>query len=270
MLPNIPEMFEAHNGVPMCGGVLNSINTRLDAATVAYILDHGGAKLILVDYEFAATAEEAIQILKSEGKFVPTVIDVTGEDGATTITGTTYPLVGECTYEQLLLEGSSSYEAVVPADEFDAIALNYTSGTTGKPKGVVLHHRGAWMTAVSNCMVWAMPHQPVYLWTLPMFHCNGWCFPWTVAALGGTHVCLRDVNAESVFEAFSRYGVTHFCGAPIILSMLINASSELRAMYPFEQDVQMMTAASPPPAKVLQEAADMVRCVASIRLYRVG
>jgi fatty-acyl-CoA synthase len=258
MLPNIPEMFEAHNGVPMCGGILNSINTRLDAATVAYILDHGGAKGLLVDYEFAVVAAEAIQILKKEGKpFTGFLIDVTGEVGATTVNGTAYSTIGDATYESMLLEGDESYVTEFPKDEFDAIALNYTSGTTGNPKGVVLHHRGAHLTAASNCMVWQMPHQPVYLWTLPMFHCNGWCFPWTIPALGGTHVCLRDVNAEAIFEAFSKYGVTHFCGAPIILGMLLEASEELKAAHPFEQKVEMMTAASPPPAKVLQKAADM-------------
>ena len=238
LAPNTPEMFECHFAVPMAGGVLNANNTRLDAATIAYILDHGQAKVFLVDAEFADLARAALQ----QADAAPLVVDipVAGVDAAS---------VGDVTYDDLLAEGDPGFAYGPPADEWDAISLNYTSGTTGNPKGVVYSHRGAYMNAVNNTVTWAMPHFPVYLWTLPMFHCNGWCFPWTVTLLAGTNVCLRRVEAATIYEALAKHGVTHLCGAPIVMSMLTGAADEVKRAFP--QKVQMMTAAAPPPASVI-------------------
>ncbi|HEX8374093.1 MAG TPA: acyl-CoA synthetase, partial [Geminicoccaceae bacterium] len=240
MLPNTPPMLEAHYGVAMCGAVLNALNTRLDPAALAFILGHGEAKALITDTEFAPVMREALAIAGRD-LFVIDVDDSEGPGGER---------LGELEYEDFLAEGDPAFAPMYPADEWQAIALNYTSGTTGNPKGVVYHHRGAHLNAVGNALVWSMPQHPVYLWTLPMFHCNGWCFPWTVALQAGTQVCLRKVAAETIFAAIAERGVTHLCGAPIVMGMLVNASAEARR--PFGQKVRMMTAAAPPPAAVLE------------------
>ena len=246
MLPNIPEMFECHFGIPMTGGVINALNTRLDAATIAFILNHGEAKILITDREYAPTVEAA---LKEIGRDIA-VIDVDdpeyGGDGA---------LLGETTYEDFIAGGDPAYDGHEPDDEWDAIALNYTSGTTGNPKGVVYSHRGAYIGAIGNPMTWSMPQHPVYLWTLPMFHCNGWTFPWALAAVAGTSVCLRNVNAAGIFAAIADEGVTHFCGAPVVLNMVVNAPEEERR--PLERTVEIMTAAAPPPPAVLERIEAM-------------
>jgi len=240
LAPNIPAFLEAHFGVPMCGAVLNPINVRLDAATVAFILAHSEAKVLLSDRAFSATASAALDCLDRK----PLVIDIDdpqAEGG---------DRLGACEYEDFLAEGDPAFPIAPPADEWQAISLNYTSGTTGNPKGAVYHHRGAYLNALGNAVTWAMPHFPVYLWTLPMFHCNGWCFPWTVTALGGTHVCLRQVTPEAIFAALAGEGVTHLCGAPIVMGMMLNHPPEQRPAWP--QKVSMLTAAAPPPASVIQ------------------
>jgi fatty-acyl-CoA synthase len=239
MAANIPEMFEAHFGVPMAGAVLNAINIRLDAPTVRFILEHGEAKVFLVDREFGPVAREALEGLESPPLVIG--IDDAGFDGG--------ELIGELDYEALLAEGDADADWSLPADEWQAIALNYTSGTTGNPKGVVYHHRGAYLNAVSNALTWSMGEHPVYLWTLPMFHCNGWCFPWTLAATAGTSVCLRQVRADAVFEAIAGHGVSHFCGAPIVLNTLLGADAALKAKVTHE--VKVMTAGAAPPAAVI-------------------
>ncbi|XKE44358.1 acyl-CoA synthetase [Halomonas organivorans] len=240
MLPNVPAMFEAHFGVPLMGGVLNTLNIRLDAAAIAYMLEHGEARVILVDPEFSAVIEEAVAGLAHP----PLIIDV---DDAEYAEGPRR--IGELEYEALLAEGDPDYAYRLPEDEWQAISLNYTSGTTGKPKGVVYHHRGAYLNAVSNVLEWAMPHHPVYLWTLPMFHCNGWCFPWTIAANAGVNVCLRKVEARKVMDLIADEGVTHFSGAPIILNGLVNLpATDKRA---FAHPVKVTTAGAAPPASVI-------------------
>jgi fatty-acyl-CoA synthase len=241
MLPNTPAMVEAHFGIPMAGCVLNAINTRLDAEAVAFMLEHGEARLFLVDREFSATARAAVARLSRAVE----VVDV--DDPVYTGPG---ERIGRIDYEALLAEGSPEFAWQSPADEWDAIALNYTSGTTGNPKGVVYHHRGAYLNAVSNILVWAMPHHPVYLWTLPMFHCNGWCFPWTVAAMAGTNVCLRRVEAAAIFDAIRDHRVTHYCGAPIVHSLLVNAPAELRQG--IAHRVNAMVAGAAPPAAMIE------------------
>ena len=245
MLPNTPPLFEAHHGVPMAGAVLNALNTRLDAANIAFILEHGEAKVLITDTEFAPIIKTALA--RIERKLL--VIDVDDPQGAGG------ERLGSLDYEAFLAEADPATPWSPPGDEWDAIALNYTSGTTGNPKGVVYHHRGAYMNAIGNIMVWSLGLHPVYLWTLPMFHCNGWCFPWTVTALAGTHVCLRKVEAKAVYDAFADHGVTHLCGAPIVMQMLLNAPAAERR--DFAQKVQMMTAAAPPPASVLQAMEEL-------------
>ncbi len=241
MLANTPEMVEAHFGVPMAGCVLNAINTRLDAAAVAFMLDHGEARLFIVDREFASVAKAALAQVSRPIEVVD--VDDPLYDGAG-------ERIGALEYEAWIATGDPQAHWSPPADEWDAIALNYTSGTTGNPKGVVYHHRGAYTNAVSNILVWALPHHPVYLWTLPMFHCNGWCFPWTIAAMAGTHVCLRRVEPKLIFDLMREHGVTHYCGAPIVHSLLISAAPELRQG--ITQRVKAMVAAAAPPAAMIE------------------
>ncbi len=238
---NTPEMYEAAFGVPMAGLVLNTLNVRLDAANIAFCLNHGEAKILLTDREFSSTVKDALALLDHP----IVVIDIMDSEysGSGEVVGTT-------DYESFLLEGNPDYAWTLPEDEWQAISLNYTSGTTGDPKGVVYHHRGAYLNAMSNIVGWNMAHHPIYLWTLPMFHCNGWCFPWSIAAVGGTNVCLRQVNAAHIYAAIGDHGVTHFCGAPIVLNFVINASPEERR--DFSHQVNVMTAAAPPPAQTLQ------------------
>ena len=242
MLPNIPAMFEAHFGVPLAGCVLNTLNIRLDAEAISYMLEHGEAKAILVDPEFAEVIQQAVAKLPHK----PLIIDVADVE----FLGDT-PSIGEVEYEALLQEGDADFAYQLPADEWDAISLNYTSGTTGKPKGVVYHHRGAYLNAVSNIMEWAMPHHPIYLWTLPMFHCNGWCFPWTIAANAGVNVCLRRVDPKKIMQLIAVEKVTHFSGAPIILNGLVNLPAEDK--HQFEHPVKVTTAGAAPPASVIAE-----------------
>jgi len=241
MAANTPQLLEAHFGVPMLGAVLNALNTRLDAKTIAFILDHGEAKALITDREFSPIVGPA---LKQLGKKL-LVIDIDDPLGAPG------EALGEIDYESFLGSGDPDFAWSYPEDEWDAIALNYTSGTTGNPKGVVLHHRGAYLNAIGNLMAWSMPRHPVYLWTLPMFHCNGWCFPWTIAALSGTNVCLRRVEAAAIFTAIAQEKVTHLCGAPIVVNLLLNAPDEQRRDFG-GRTIAMMTAGSAPPAAVLQ------------------
>ncbi|WP_104202579.1 acyl-CoA synthetase [Billgrantia saliphila] len=240
MLPNVPAMFEAHFGVPLAGCVLNTLNIRLDADAIAYMLEHGEARAILVDPEFAGVIEDAVSRLAIK----PLVIDV---DDA--LFEGEVRRIGELEYEELLAEGDPDYAYHLPEDEWQAISLNYTSGTTGKPKGVVYHHRGAYLNAVSNILEWAMPHHPVYLWTLPMFHCNGWCFPWTIAANAGTSVCLRRVDPRKIMNLIADEKVTHFSGAPIVLNGLVNLPAEDKCT--FDHPVKVTTAGAAPPASVI-------------------
>jgi fatty-acyl-CoA synthase len=246
MLPNVPAMLEAHHGVPAIGAVLNTINTRLDADTVAYILAHGGAKVFITDRVFAAVVGPALKQIKRK----LLVIDV--DDPLYQGPG---ERLGSVEYEAFLKRGSTELEWSLPANESDPIALNYTSGTTGRPKGVVYHHRGTFLESVGNVMAWAMPAQPVYLWTLPMFHCNGWCFPWSVTAMAGTHVCLRAVEPKRIFDLIVEHGVTHMCGAPTVLAMLIGAPEQDRRQ--FEKSVHIQTGGSPPPAKVIKAMEEL-------------
>jgi fatty-acyl-CoA synthase len=248
MLPNTPEMVEAHYAVPALNAVLNTLNTRLDAPLLAWQLDHCECQVLITDREFSSTVQQVLMILKAEHHREPIVIDV--ED--TEYTGPGHRL-GEHEYEALLLKHEPLPVLAGPADEWDAIAVSYTSGTTGDPKGVVTHHRGAYLNAVCNAATWTMPHFPKYLWTLPMFHCNGWCFPWTVAMLGGTHVCLRKVEAKAILDAMREHGVDHYCAAPIVHNLLISAPDELRAG--IAQKVRGMVAGAAPPAAMIEGMA---------------
>ncbi|MGH8154663.1 MAG: acyl-CoA synthetase [Rhodanobacteraceae bacterium] len=241
LLLNTPEMAEAFFGVPLCGAVLNTLNTRLDSRTVAYILEHGEAKALLVDRELSTLAAEALALTTSR----PLVIDV--DDPEYNGPG---DRIGAIEYEAFLAGGDPQQAFPGPEDEWDAIALNYTSGTTGKPKGVVYHHRGACLNALSNALDWDMPRHPVYLWTLPMFHASGWCFPWTVAARAGVNVCLRRVDAEKIFDLIRSEKVTHYCGAPVVHSLLINAPAELKAG--IDHTVHAEVAGAPPPMAVIE------------------
>jgi fatty-acyl-CoA synthase len=240
LLPNVPAMVELHFGPAMIGAVLNTLNTRLDPEAIAFMLDHGEAKVLFTDREFSSTVARALQLAKAR----PLVIDV---DDALFAGG---EAVGTLDYEALLAEGDPAFEWEFPPDEWDAITLNYTSGTTGNPKGVVYHYRGAYLNAVNNILDWSMPKHPVYLWTLPMFHCNGWCFNWTIAAAAGTNVCLRRVEAKAILELIREHRVTHYCGAPIVHSMLLNAPAEQRKG--IEHEVHCLVAAAPPPAAVIE------------------
>ena len=240
MLANTPEMIEAHFGVPMTGGVLNTLNTRLDAEALAFMLDHGEAKVLLTDTEFSRVVKEALPRIKRKIAVID-IVDPQGPGGER---------LGETDYEALLAEGDPAYAWQPPADEWQAISLNYTSGTTGNPKGVVYHHRGAYLNALSNIIDWGMPRHSVYLWTLPMFHCNGWCFAWTMAANAGTNVCLRKVEAQAIFDAIRAHGVTHYCGAPIVHSMLIGAPDEMKQG--IMHKVSGAVAAAAPPASMIE------------------
>jgi fatty-acyl-CoA synthase len=246
MLPNVPAMLEAHHGVPMLGAVLNTINTRLDVDTVAYILEHGEAKAIITDRMYASVVGPALKQLKRK------LLVIDNDDPLYSGAG---DRLGEIEYEALLADGDSEFAWSPPANENAPIALNYTSGTTGRPKGVVYHHRGTFLETVGNIMAWPLPPRPVYLWTLPLFHCNGWCFGWSVTAMGGTHVCLRQVDPAVIFPLIVEHGVTHMCGAPTVLSMLINAPEDQRRKFPHVVDIQ--TGGSPPPAKVIKAMEEL-------------
>jgi len=240
---NTPEMYEAAFGVPMTGAAVNTLNVRMDAATIAFCLNNGEAKILITDTEFSATVKDALADL---GRDI-TVIDIDDSEAGPNIS---HDRLGEKDYEALLDEGDPEFDWSLPDDEWQAISLNYTSGTTGDPKGVVYHHRGAYLNAVSNIVGWNMAHHPVYLWTLPMFHCNGWCFPWSIAAVAGTNICLRRVSAANIFAAIAEHKVTHFCGAPIVLNFVVNATDDERR--DFDHTVNVMTAAAPPPAATLE------------------
>lgn len=243
MLPNTPAMVEAHFGIPMSGAVLNALNTRLDPATIAFMLDHGEAQVVIVDSEFSPVMKQALALRQSSRPLL--VIDVVD----TLYSGSAESL-GSIEYEAFLSQGDPEFAWQYPDDEWNAISLNYTSGTTGNPKGVVYHHRGAAINAISNILEWDMPKHPVYLWTLPMFHCNGWCFPWTVAARAGVNVCMRKVEVQAVIDAICEHGVTHYCGAPIVQNMLINAPEEMKKGLP--AGVKTMVAGAAPPAAMIE------------------
>ena len=244
MLSNTPPMLEAHYGVPMCGAVLNTLNTRLDAAIIAFSLDHADAKVLITDREYARTVKEALTLCKAK----PIVIDY--DDPEFPQTG---ELLGEIDYGAFLETGDPDYAWLMPEDEWNAISLNYTSGTTGNPKGVVYHHRGAALLAQGNVITASMKKHPVYLWTLPMFHCNGWCFTWSLSVVAGTHVCLRWVRPKAIWDALADHGVTHLCGAPIVMSTILNAPEADKRSFP--QTVEFFTAAAPPPEAVLAAMA---------------
>jgi fatty-acyl-CoA synthase len=240
MLANTPAMIEAHYGVPMTGAVLNTLNTRLDAAILGFTLDHAETEVLIVDREYSKVMKDAL----SRAKAKPLIIDY--DDPEFTGAG---ERIGSIEYEELLREGDADFAWLIPNDEWEAISLNYTSGTTGDPKGVVYHHRGAYLLALGNVITCGMTKHPVYLWTLPMFHCNGWCFPWTLSIAAGTHVCLRAVRAAPIYDAIANHKVTHLCGAPIVMSTLLNASAQEKR--PLPHIVQFATAAAPPPEAVL-------------------
>ena len=240
ILPNTPAMLESHYGVPMCGAVLHSINTRLDPETIAYQLDHSDSKALIVDREFLEVARSSLKLAKVS----PILIDYNDSEHPVSNS-----LPNATEYASFLLEGDEDYKWLMPDDEWDAISLNYTSGTTGNPKGVVSHHRGAYLLAQGNAMIASIKKHSVYLWTLPMFHCNGWCFPWTMSAIIGTHVCLRQVRAAPIWDSLAKHKVTHLCGAPIVMSTILSASDNEKKL--LENQVEFFTAAAPPPESVL-------------------
>ncbi len=241
MLPNVPAMFEAHFGVPMMGAVLNTLNTRLDAESIAFTLRHGESRVLLTDREFSPVISRVKELLADQDLLIIDVDDPAAPAGTA---------LGSVEYEAFLLEGDPDYAWQLPPDEWDAISLNYTSGTTGNPKGVVYHHRGAYLNAVANILCWGMPNHAVYLWTLPMFHCNGWCFPWTMAAVSGVNVCLRKVDPQAIFALIQKHRVTHFCGAPIVHGMLINAAHFIPQG--LGHPVSALIAGAAPPAAIIE------------------
>ena len=245
MLPNVPAMFEAHFAIPMAGAVINALNIRLDAEAIAFQLKHGGARILITDREFSSTIKAALAQLPSAIQVID-VDDPAAGDGE---------LIGDIEYEDFIDSGDPEFSWRLPDDEWRAIALGYTSGTTGDPKGVVTHHRGAYLNAVSNTLAWNMGAHPVYLWTLPMFHCNGWCFPWTIAALNGTSVCLRAVRADAIFDSIREHNVTHMCGAPIVMNLMATAPAELQSG--IEHSINFMTAGAAPPPAVLEAMAKL-------------
>ncbi len=245
IMPNIPAMYEVHFALPMAGAVINALNYRLDSPAIAYMLEHSEAKVLLVDTEYSRTVKDALKQLDQQLLVID--IDDPEFDGGKRI--------GSYEYEAFLRQGDADFDWQLPKDEWHAIALGYTSGTTGKPKGVVTHHRGAFLNSMSNVLAWNMSAHPVYLWTLPLFHCNGWCFPWTIAALNGTNICLRTVEDEAIFKLIKQHKVTHLCGAPIISQMMINADDKLKQG--IEYQVNIMTAAAPPPPAVLEAMAKL-------------
>ena len=241
MLPNIPAMVEAHFGIPMTGAVINALNTRLDAAAIAFMLDHSETRVVLVDREFSGVMRDALGL----AQVTPLVVDVDDPEYAGA-----GERIGSFEYEAFIASGDAQFAWLHPASEWQAVALGYTSGTTGNPKGVVTHHRGAYLNATSNIVVWNMPHFASYLWTLPMFHCNGWCFPWTLAAIAGTNVCLRRVEAQAIFDAIRAHQVTHFCGAPIVHSTLVNAPDAMKQG--ITHKVSALVAGAAPPASMIE------------------
>lgn len=241
MLPNVSAMVEAHFGIPMVGAVLNTLNTRLDAETIAFMLQHGEAKVLLTDPEFSGVVEGALALMEGPKPLVIDVLDPEYTEGKA---------LGVKDYEAFLKEGDPNFEWSLPSDEWNAIALNYTSGTTGNPKGVVYHHRGAYLNAASNIVSWGMAPHAIYLWTLPMFHCNGWCFPWTMAANAGTNVCLRKIDAGMIFDQIRKHKVSHFCSAPIVMGMMINAPEEVRAGV--DHPLNALVAGAAPPAAIIE------------------
>lgn len=242
MLANTPAMLEAHYAVPMCGAVLHSINTRLDAKVIAFQLDHAESQVLITDTEFSGTISAALALINAEPLVIDYMDPVFPQAG---------DRLGSHDYEELLASGDANYRWLMPQDEWDAITVNYTSGTTGDPKGVVYHHRGACLLAQGNAITASIPKHAVYLWTLPMFHCNGWCFPWTMSAVTGTHICLRDVRADAIWAALADHQVTHLCGAPVVMSTILAAEEQQKR--PLPVSIEFFTAAAPPPESVLSE-----------------
>ncbi|XP_054807414.1 acetate--CoA ligase CCL3-like [Prosopis cineraria] len=253
--PNIPALYEAHFGIPMAGAVLNPVNIRLNASTIAFLLGHSAAAVVMVDQEFFSLAEEALKIWSEKSKnFKPPILIVIGDENCDPKAFRYGLAKGAIDYEKFLESGDPEYAWKPPEDEWQSIALGYTSGTTASPKGVVLHHRGAYLMSLSGALIWGMNEGAIYLWTLPMFHCNGWCYAWTLAALCGTNICLRQVTARAVYEAIAKYKVTHFCAAPVVLNSIVNARPE-ETILPLPHVVNVNTAGAAPPPSVLSAMA---------------